>query len=150
MARPTPQAPEGLDLAASRGEGQSGAMTRTKVLVLLALLLGITGSRFGCRSLAVSAHQGRLAAMLSALQDQGRTLPEARRRALREGLGTAEQLLDEGRVSPVALDTLRNRWEAVLADGLLTVREADHLLELLNDIPHWRDAVHAEKYAGQR
>ncbi len=115
---------------------------------LSALVLG--GARLGCRALAGLETRRIVAETGRAIEALDAELPPELRTRLRDGLAGARDLAEADRLSPIARDTLRNRAEAVLADGRLAPREAEHLLRLLADLPTWDDARDALKYMGQR
>ncbi len=126
-------------------------MTRTRFLLIFFMIgLALVAGKFGCRALIRTQRQERLAFIEGQLAEKASFLPKDLQSTLREKLDAAKTQLDQRRLSPIALDTLRQRTEAALADGHLYPREAQHIIDLLTDFPIWRDEIHAIKYMGQR
>ena len=132
-------------------ELQCVAMTRSQLTAAISLLLiGFATGKFGCRALIQHQRKSRLSTIEERLERHSQALPKTLRTSLKARMKAAENQLDAGELSPIALDTLRQRSEAILADGLVYPREAQHLIALLEDFPTWQDEVHALKYMGQR
>ncbi|MCB9833372.1 MAG: hypothetical protein H6807_12960 [Planctomycetes bacterium] len=123
---------------------------RRALALLLILALGLGLCRQGCRLVARHETRRILETTRAGVLAAAGELPAATRERLRAGLDQALSLAADDRLSPIARDTLRNRGEAVLADGRLFPREADHLLRLLDALPTWRDEVQAIEFMGQR
>ncbi len=108
------------------------------------------GSRFACSHVILERRLRLWDDISGDLKTRTAHLPPTQQEELLQQMKVAEALIRAGRLSPIAFDTFRNRWEAVVADGRCTEDEGQHLLRLLKDFPHWRDEVHAIKYMGQR
>ena len=122
-------------------------MWQRKLITIIALLACLTLGRFSCDAIAHKQRQDRLADCSRSILAQTGKLDAKVHAELKEAFATALATKDP---SPIAIDTLRNRCEAVLADQELFPREAQHIIRLLKDFPIWQDEVHALKYMGQR
>ncbi|MFT7619362.1 MAG: hypothetical protein ACI97A_003013 [Planctomycetota bacterium] len=126
-------------------------MAIKRIGITIALIgLSLVGGKFGCRAISKQERMSRFETLEQGLVEAcGELKPGLRQDLLRRMKKARAQLVDD-ELSPIALDTLRQRFEATMADGQLYPREASHLIALLADFPHWQDEVHAMKYMGQR
>lgn len=126
-------------------------MTIQRTVIIFVLWgLALLGGKFGCRAISHHERHQRLIGIEHQLDQASVELAPAMHHDLLERLNQALAQLEDRKLSPIALDTLRQRAEGALADGRLMPREASHLIVLLADFPHWQDDVHGRKYMGQR
>ncbi len=124
-------------------------VSRTAMTVVL-LTLALVGGKFGCRAQAQKIRAEKLRSIQEKLTGRlSLVSPQARAELLNQLDAAIAQNATKD-LSPIAIDTLRQRCEAILADGKIFPREAQHLIRLLNDFPDWQDQIHAIKYMGQR
>ncbi len=114
------------------------------------LAIALVGGKFGCRAQAQKNRSEKLRSIQEELTGRLSLISPQARAELLNQLDSAIAQNAAGDLSPIAIDTLRQRSEAVLADDKIFPREAQHLIRLLNDFPGWQDQIHAIKYMGQR
>lgn len=120
--------------------------------LLLAVSFGVlcVFGVLGCEAHLQQDSIARVVEMRRWFEEHRSQLPAAESRLVADGLAMVERRCRAGELSLVALTAVEGRMTTIGADEVFSVIEARHLLEMLADVPHWDDEVHALKYMGLR